>query len=216
MLTRSFGLVIIMMGLLFIFFFRMLPDLFKIITYKIKNRGEPNDNSIGENEQPVLELEFDSDKLFTRRVGAIIFLLLLIFGFFTASSGARHDLHSLFPFLNEKQTYILYYCAWKFDSFFMLVWLGPFGIIGSFNKRVLFFKKYVILDNRLTGLKKFTLNSNVRLSKTSSYCYILYDQQTGAKTLVLYRKTMKFDDEQEKLLEEYLRKIPVKKRYFYI
>ena len=38
MLTRSFVLVIVMVVLLVVFFYRMLPELLKIIKYKIKNK----------------------------------------------------------------------------------------------------------------------------------------------------------------------------------
>ena len=214
MLTRSFGLVVLMVVLLVVFFYRMLPDLLKIIRYKIKNKKAHKDFFAHSIEQPILELEYDSGKFFKGWILSILWLSLMAFGFFTAASGARHDSSELFFFLNERQTYLLYYCAWKFDSLFMFVWFGLYGIIAFSSKRVLFFKDYMISENRVTGLQKFDLNKNVRLVKNSG-SYMLYDQQTGSKIAALDRKNMTFDASQEKSVEEYVRKIPVIKRYFF-
>ena len=137
----------------------------------------------------------------------------MAFCFFTAASGARNDSSELFFFFNERQTYLLYYCAWKFVSSFVFVWGGYIGIIIFSSKRVLFFKDHIISENRVTGLRKFDLNKNVRLAKFPSN-YTLYDPQTGSK-ITVFSKAMIFDASQEQLVEEYVRKIPVKNKYFF-
>lgn len=213
---ETIGNVILMPFLIFILLFRIFPELLKNIKYRSNNKDRQEEFSPEANEKPVLVLEYDKRQKNLLGFLLIFFLMGFLYCFLWAASFARDAMHIRFLFLNNKQSYVLYYVAWKFNSLLVMIWLGQlcFKIFNS--KKVLLFKNGLIMENSLGSPMKFALNENVWLIKNSGRdIYSLYDDVQEKKIRFFDRLIMKLDANQEVLLNNFLSGIPEKKKEFY-
>ncbi len=192
---------------------RALALLFKHMRYRIKHIGEENGFSIGQGESPLLVLEYNKSQLLKGQCLLIAFLALFLGSFFSAASGARGDMYRHFFFLTAGQSYILYYWAWKIDSSVAVISL-VYLLFKSFYGKVLFFKNGIIRKNYFWS-RRFGLNNNVWLVKNANHnAYCLYDSAKEMKISIFSRKLMILDDQKERLLNDFLSKVPEKKKKF--
>ena len=208
----SASLIILILMPMFVFLLiSSLPDFFKYLFYKISSLWKKT--IIGETEQPILILEYK--QMFRR--GQVFLLLAAVYMFFYAarSTAAQDAMYRPFFSLSKAQSYVLYYWAMKIDSFVVLIWLG-LRSIKFYNKRVLFFKSTVILENDIYGSKKFILNDHVWLVKSyKQIVFWLYDDQKGMKIEIFDSRNMILDSQLKKSLDDYLNRIPEKNKKVY-
>jgi hypothetical protein len=215
-MSRSFLGVVLLVPLSLYAMVLILPDFLKYLSYRIKNKGIQNKVGVGENEEPVLVLEYNNKRGLSKVKAAAMFgLFLCMFGLCIADNAAREDSRMAFFSLDKDQTYILYYWTWKFISLFLMV-IFFLASIKGFNKRVLFFKDRVISENGLVGTRELALDNSIMLTKNKKYkvCWI-YDRN-GRSIRVFDKRFMNLESHQEKLLDEILCKIPEKKKNLFI
>lgn len=211
----SFIMVMLMPGAVF-YMIKAAPGFLKYMKW-IKNKAKQDKFKIEEGEQPLLVLEYNTRLNCFVAVLSMILLVGVLFNFHFASSWAREDATygGSFFSLSKEYTYILYCFAWNFDSVFLLMILS-LVFINLFNKRVLFFKKGIITENGLTGSKNIPLSGHVWLVRSPSLRkYWLYDEINEVKKMIFNRLYMRLDAHKAQLLNEFLSKIPEKKKTFY-
>ena len=188
----------------------ILIDFFKYMRYRVTRKPERIQNSIAGNEKPILVLEYNNEaRIKKAKIGLTVFVLGFVICFFTAAHDARSDMHRVFLSFNEGQTYILYYWTWKFICSFGLLFF-VLQSIKFFGKRVIFFKNYVVIENSITGKRGLPLDNNIRRNKGPVVDW-LYDPQRGINLPVFDKRFMILTPDQEKLLDEILNGIPLKK-----
>ena len=213
----SFSLVLLLIPVIFLIMIKgIFPQILKNVKYKIKHHSKKTTFDIGKAEAPLLVLKYNGQNVPALKCIAITVFVMPLIVFCFASSVAREDMHRTFLFLNSKQTYVLYYWAWNFVGLFTLLWGGSI-FITAFNKSLLFFKAGVILSNSLTGSKEFVLDKDIWLVKSPKMnIYWLYDDLKGTKVQIFNRKLMRLEPQHEKLLAEFISRIPEKRKTFYI
>jgi hypothetical protein len=209
-MTRSFALLTIITPGLIIMWTFIFVDVFRYARYRMNHKGEQAESIIGVNEEPLLVLEFNN-KAQKRLLGMIhtVFLALLLFVFFNADDAARSDTYSLFFFLNKDETYTLYFWTWKFAALAIILFQGLVAI-HFFSKRVLFYKKAVVLENSVRGKRVLALNNNVR-RYSRPVNELLYDSTKGIN-IPIFKKFIKPNFDQEKILADILSNIPQKRK----
>lgn len=213
-MNRTFFLMFFIPAFLYIWV-RILADFFKYLKYRLTVKREQISFDTQNNEPPVLVLEYDRPLWIY--IFIIIIFLVLFYAFFSDFL-ARAQSRTLFFSLNKEQTYILYYWTLKFIFGSFLLYWGILVIDNFFNKKVYFFKDIVIVENTLIGRKSMVLDHNVRFTKSIyGKLYWLYNELSMKHFQIINDKLMKkIDSRQEKLLDEFLSKIPEKKKTFYI
>ncbi|MGD0280147.1 MAG: hypothetical protein ABSC11_12675 [Smithella sp.] len=212
---RSFGMVI-MIPLVLYMWMNVLVNLFISLKYQRTGDQEQLRYNIEPYEPPILEINFDKPPL-KIWLASIIMITLCAACFFLADLAARDDLYKLFFSLNKEQTYILYYWAWKFNSLSLLIICINVGLRIFFNKKISFFKNIVILENSLLGKKSLVLDDNVRCSRASTGVIWLYNE-LSMRHIVIMNRRIKEDlaPWQQKLLDDFLSKIPDQKKEFFL
>lgn len=104
---------------------------------------------------------------------------------------------------------------WKFQSLVALFCFCAVLIL-SFNKKVIFYKNAVIVENSITGRRELPLDDNVRCNDlgTGGRSIWIYNERKGINLQVYSQNYMDITLEQEKLLNEIISRIPEKKRRF--
>jgi len=215
-MTRSF-LFVMLMPLALFWWVKISANFLRHIRYRMMHMTEQDNLVFGQNEQPTLILEYDNTPMIIfLKIFPIILCLMCLFAWFTADKAVHRDMHYMFFSLNPEHTYILYYWAWKFQIITALLIFG-WMVFKSFNKRVYFFNNAVVLENALIGKNALVLDDNVRITKhPSGNGYWLYNELSMKYIQIVNKKLMKLDAQQEKLLKDFLSKIPEKKKTFYI
>ncbi|MGA9112038.1 MAG: hypothetical protein ACLPSL_02865 [Smithella sp.] len=212
---RSFVMVIITPLVLYMWV-KMLIELFIFLKYQRTGHQEQIRYNIEPNEPPILVINLNKPPL-KIRLSSIIMITACVGVFFLADLAARDDLYTLFFSLNKEQTYILYYWAWKFNtlSFLIIVIIVSLRII--FNKKISFFKNIVIIENSLLGEKSLVLDDNARCSRASTGVIWLYNELSMRHIVIMNRRIREnLAPWQQKLLDEFLSKIPEKKKEFFL
>ena len=146
--------------------------------YRITHKGKQDELLIGDDEQPVLVLEFNNiSQIMLLRLSSVFIFAVCVFGFIAADYAARQDMNRAFFFLSKEQTYNLYFWMYKYTSLGLLLWIWLQGT-DFFNKRVVFYRNAVVLENSIWGKRILKLGNNVKLSKQSKVWW-LYDSSTG-------------------------------------
>ncbi|MDA8088924.1 MAG: hypothetical protein M0Z52_02355 [Actinomycetota bacterium] len=198
---------------------KKLPALLKFVKYWIKNRRGQIQFNIGANEQPSLVLVYPPRQ---RLLFGILVLLVFLgsLAFFLKASAYAHDDANFTSFfgLSKGLSYILYYVTLNVWGIFLFSFFSVMVFSMSY-KRILFFKKGVIKENCLIGSIKLPLNKHMWLIKQktkdkSDYIYSLYDDLNDIKIAIVSRIFMTLDAKQDKLLDDYVSKIPETKKNF--
>ena len=211
----SFFLAFFIPVLLIIFITKLFPDIRKNIKYRIKKNSEQTGSNIEKDVNQLLTLECNGQNVFAFRSCAIVGLGVILIAFFWAPMAAREDMYRTFFFLNRAQSYILYYWTWKVGSLFLFIY-GSFMFSVAFNKKLVFFRNRIIVQNSLTGTKGFFIGKDVWLIKSPrGNAYWLYNELQGTKIQILNRNFMKLDPRQEARLAEFISRIPEKKKTFW-
>jgi len=212
---QSFGMVILIPFILFMWV-NVLTNLFIRLKYRLAGHHEQIKYNNEQNETPILVIKFNKQPLKMWLLG-ILLITLSLACFFCAGIIAHDQQNRLFFSLNEEETYILYYWTWKFNSIslFMLLMTASCRIL--FTKKISISNNSVIIQNALLGKKSFTLDDNVRCSKALNGLVWLYNELSMKYIIISNKRIRKnLDARQEKLLDEFINKIPEKKKSFYI
>ena len=189
----------------------ILAELFKYVKYRITHKGKQAEILIGDNEQPILVLEFNNiSQIMLLRLGSVFLFTVFVFGFIAADYAARLDMNRTFFFLSKEQTYNLYFWMYKYSSLGLLIWIWLQGT-HFFNKRVVFYRNAVVLENSIWGKRILKLGNNVKLSKQSKVWW-LYDSSMGIIIPAFNKKCMRLNHDQEKILKDIFVTIPVKNK----
>jgi hypothetical protein len=197
-----------------------LAPFLRYLIYKLTSEKQITIPVIGVAEQPVLVLEYDKNAQ-ALPFGLGLFLITLsLFLFFFADHIAywfTYVRHGSIFFLTNEQTYVFYYVALKFMSLVALFCFCA-ALILTFNRKVIFYKNAVVVENSITGGRELPLDDNVRCNDAGSggRGIWIYDERKGINLKVYSQNYMDITLEQEKLLTEIISKIPEKTKIFTI
>lgn len=196
--------------------FLILRDFFKYLRYRTVVKEQKIAFNALQYKTPIFELEYR--RPLEQWFLAIFVLVLCIFAFLEADHFVRDDMHKSFFFLNKEQTYLLHFIAWKFVYMTLVLW---FGLICSriyFIEKVSFFSTFVVLENSLIGKTILELDNHIRLNKNRDNSYFtLYSELSMVHIRIFDNNAMNnLSSRQQKLLDEFINKIPKKKKEFII
>ncbi len=192
-----------------------IGSLFKYIRYKVVNRNKAKTSAVNAEGPPILILEYNNkDEKDKQMMISFIIIMLCLFGLFAADWIARKDMNWTSFSLSKEQTHILYYWTWTFTSILGLLFVSIVLISLRVNKRVVFYKNMIVLENSVFGKKVLVLDSGTvwksgagALAKAAR----IYDSKAGFFSTIFVRNSfMKLSPDQDKLLDEILTKIPKK------
>ena len=211
---------LIFLPMVIIIFARNLPTFLRYLIYKSTPEKLQSRPAVGVLEEPVLVLEYDENaQALPFAMGIFLIplsLCMFIFADYMAYKFTYVDNGSIF-FLTSEQTYVFYYVAWKFMSLVLLFCFCA-ALILSFNRKVIFYKNAVVVENSITGRRELPLDDDVRCNDSGSggRSIWIYNQRKGINLQIYNQNCMDINLDQEKLLTEIISRIPEKTKIFMI